>query len=103
VAIATDIDDGSTKPAYDLPPPSKAGALSVAETKDATTTANGSAGEEMGEKTGWAPRFGWPSESVLNAQSTLDNETWLETKLPDTLYGGKQAWLRADSIIRSGC
>ena len=42
-------------------------------------------------RTGWAPRIGWPSDEVLEAESLLDHGTWVEGKLPDTLYGGKSA------------
>ena len=44
----------------------------------------------MGEHTtGWAPRFGWPSESAKTADSLLDHATWLEGQIPDKFYGGK--------------
>lgn len=93
VAIATDIDDGSTKPSYDLPPPSKAGAVALEEDKDGKHGANGQAigkhGVQMGEATGWAPRFGWPAEPVGDMDNALDHSTWLESRLPDKLYGGK--------------
>lgn len=91
MAIATDIDDGS-KPEYDLPEPTKEGAVEVAEGEDGKPVANGHAGgeeEEFGEKTGWAPQFGWPVESVREAESLLDHSTWLESRLPDKFYGGR--------------
>ena len=44
---------------------------------------------EMGPKTGWAPRFGWPVESIKTSESLLDHSTWLEGQIPDKFYGGK--------------
>ncbi len=91
VAIATDIDDGS-KPVYDLPAPSKAGAVEVSDGVNGEALANGRTPEdgktEMGENTGWAPRFGWPVESVTQGESLLDQSTWLETQLPEKFFGG---------------
>lgn len=90
VAIATDIDDGS-KPAYDLPEPSKAGALEVAKDTEGNPVVDGKAeeGALMGPQTGWAPKFGWPVESIQSGESLLDHQTWLEGQIPDKYYGGK--------------
>ncbi len=97
VAVPTDIDDG--KPgAYDLPPPSTAGAL-AAPPKDKTgkLLANGTVGymdededRRWIERAGWAPRFG--SGASVNSgeeETLLDHQTWLEGKLDDKFYGGK--------------
>lgn len=43
----------------------------------------------MGPQTGWAPQFGWPMESIMEGESLLDHQTWLEGKIPDKFYGGK--------------
>lgn len=40
-------------------------------------------------RTGWAPRLGWPSDDALEQESLLDHGTWVEGRLPDTLFGGK--------------
>jgi hypothetical protein len=90
VAIATDIDDGS-KPTYDLPAPSKAGAVVVSKDANGAAVENGDTSSEsiMGKTTGWAPRFGWPTESVHGAESLLDHSTWLEGRISDKLYGGE--------------
>ena len=92
VAIATDIDDGS-KPKYDLPSPSKAGAIAVVKDEEGKpvdqTLENG--GAEMGPQTGWAPKFGWPSELATEGESLLDHSTWLEGRISDKFYGGKLA------------
>lgn len=87
----TDRDDGS-KPDYDLPEDSKAGVIEAPKTADGVAIENGKAvnGVEMGpEMTGWAPRFGWPVESVMEGESLLDHQTWLEGQIPDKYYGGK--------------
>jgi hypothetical protein len=97
VAVVTDIDDG--KPgAYDLPSTSqagKAGAVALPKDKDGKPIKPGSGGElQEGEKerwvdrAGWAPRFG--QGVMLDAdESYLDEQTWVEGKLPDKFYGGK--------------
>ncbi|OAA64481.1 membrane bound c2 domain containing protein [Niveomyces insectorum RCEF 264] len=103
VAIATDIDDGSA-PAYDLPSPSKAGAIEVARTADGKPVADGDAAGDDGGMgpgtTGWAPRFGWPVESSDEAASLLDHSTMLEGLLPDALYGD---WYHNAAIIVFAC
>ena len=97
VAIPTDIDDG--KPgAYNLPPPSTAGAIAAtpATDKSGAPLTNGTNGhlekedaERWIERTGWAPRFGngTPSQSIID-ESFADHETWLEGKLEDKFFGG---------------
>lgn len=59
---------------------------------DGQPTINGQpadGGPEMGPQTGWSPRFGWPVESVMEGESLLDHQTWLEGKMPDKYYGGE--------------
>lgn len=53
--------------------------------------ANGSAEpvEEEFSRTGWAPRIGWPADSTLAGESLLDHTTWVDSQLPDHLYGGR--------------
>jgi hypothetical protein len=96
VAIPTDIDDG--KPgAYDLPPPSTAGAIAAppktANGKPVPEGANGNTiaadeYERWVERTGWAPRFGDGSESIEGEESPADHQTWVEGKLDDKFFGG---------------
>lgn len=98
VAIPTDIDDGQPG-AYDLPPPSTAGALApTGPSKDANgkPMANGTAGmvdaedeDRWIERAGWAPRFGngISSDSIMG-ESLLDHQTWVEGKLEDKFFGG---------------
>lgn len=95
VAIVTDIDDG-TKADVDLPSPSKAGAIEVPKGEDGKALANGLAGEEEEEdwgKTGWAPRFGWPTESATEGESMLDHTTLIESQLSEQFFGGKVFFL----------
>jgi hypothetical protein len=98
VAIPTDIDDG--KPgAYDLPPPSTAGAIAATSVNDKdgkplTDGANGRIDKEDSERwlerTGWAPRFGnGSSGDSIAGESLMDHQTWLEGRLEDKFYGGK--------------
>ena len=89
VAIPTDKDDGS-KPAYDLPSPSKSGAVEVKKDADGKAVDGDDVDEraQMALKTGWAPRIGWPTESVHHSESLLDHSTWLEGQIPDKFYGG---------------
>ncbi|KAH8890839.1 tricalbin [Thozetella sp. PMI_491] len=103
VAIVTDIDDGS-KPAFDLPSPSKAGAIAVEKDADGNVVSDGhaleSSGVQMGEHTtGWAPRFGWPMHST-SGESLLDHNTWLENRLPDKFYGD---WYYNAGVIAFAC
>lgn len=89
-AIITDQDDG-TGPVEDLPEPSKAGVLDVATDADGKRLTDGTdpeAQEAPFSRTGWAPKIGWPAGSAMEGESLLDHATWVEGKLPDTLYGG---------------
>lgn len=63
------------------------------------TAATGETG--MGpDTTGWAPRFGWPSETIREGTSLLDHSTWLEGHLPDKFYGD---WYHNAGIIIFAC
>lgn len=87
----TDIDDG-TKADVDLPTPSKAGAIEVAKDTDGKPLANGQTDEDEEDdwgKTGWEPRFGWPTEPANEGESMLDHATLVESQLPEKFFGGK--------------
>lgn len=92
MAIATDIDDG-TQPTLDLPPPSKAGAVQIKDEAGVPGENGYGPGDKetvMGpDTTGWEPRFGWPTDPIEEGDSMQDHTTWLESRLPDRLYGGK--------------
>lgn len=82
---------------YDLPPPSKDGA--VALSKDAEgrpTSANGVLPEQerwARDRVGWEPRFGTgeTAEEKEDTGNLLDHQTFLEGKLDEKFYGGTQS------------
>lgn len=92
VAVATDLDDG-TPGTYDLPTPSKAGVVAVANDKEGKAVTNGALTHDEQdlwvERTGWAPRFGNGDPKDDEGPTLLDHETWLEGKLEDKFFGGK--------------
>ncbi|ODA82874.1 hypothetical protein RJ55_01383 [Drechmeria coniospora] len=101
-AIITDQDDG-TGPDEDLPEASKAGVLDVATDADGKRLADGTdpgAKEAPFARTGWAPKMGWPVESMREAESLLDHATWAEGKLPDKLYGD---WYHNVALVIFAC
>lgn len=89
-AIVSDVDDG-TGPDEDLPEVSKAGVIDVAKDADGKPMADADPGakEAPFSRTGWAPRFGALGGKIAESESLLDHVTWVEGKLPDSLYGGK--------------
>ncbi|KAK7744145.1 Tricalbin-2 [Cytospora paraplurivora] len=99
-ALVTDQDDGS-KPQYDLPEPTKGGAIAAPKEGEAQPgeAANGD-GAQMGPMTGWAPQFGWPVESVMEGESLLDHQTWLEGQFSDKFYGD---WYYNAAVIGFAC
>ncbi|KAL2757592.1 hypothetical protein ACRALDRAFT_1039836 [Sodiomyces alcalophilus JCM 7366] len=100
VSVVTDVGDDQA-PTADLPPPTKAGAIELERDEegnivnDDDTAPNG---EKPFERTGWAPRIGWPVET--ETESLLDHSTWLENNIPDTLYGD---WYHNAAIIVFAC
>lgn len=103
VAIVTDMDQGN-KAGYDLPTPSKAGAMEIPQDEEGNPLLNGAETGETEEnkaaKVGWTQRFGWPSESVFAGESLLDHQTWLEGKIPAQFYGD---WYHNSAIIIFAC
>lgn len=103
MALVTDRDDGS-KPDYDLPVDDKAGAVEVVKNTDGKETVGEKDGAPvMGPQTGWAPQFGWPTDSVMEGESLLDHQTWLEGKIPDKFYGGQLRVLRSPRAVPVQC
>ncbi|KAH6671447.1 C2 domain-containing protein [Halenospora varia] len=109
VAVPTDIDDG--KPgAYDLPPPSTAGALAPTNPPKDTNgkaQANGVVGleaddyERWVERSGWAPRFGnGDSGDSVDYENPADHQTWVEGKLDDKFFGD---WYHNTAVIVFAC
>ena len=77
--------------------------LDVATDADGKRLADGAdpeAKQAEFSRTGWAPKLGWPPGSALEGESLLDHATWVEGKLPDTLYGGT---FRICRILRHHC
>lgn len=89
-AIVSDIDDG-TGPDEDLPEAGKGGVIDVAKDAEgnAVAEADPEAKEKLYSRTGWAPKFGAIGDKLAEGESLLDHATWVEGKLPDSLYGGK--------------
>ena len=97
-------NDG-TPDQYDLPPPSKAGAVPPSPSLDGkSAVANGHLTHDDAaryEKTGWAPRFGQGSITEEEAaESLLDHQTFLESKLDDKFFGD---WYHNAAVIIFAC
>lgn len=90
-------DDGRPDQ-YELPSPSKGGALPPSPN---TASADGKLAQANGhlhqddktryeDRVGWAPRFGQGSITEAEAaESPLDHQTWVESKLDDKFFGGR--------------
>ncbi|KAI9680981.1 MAG: hypothetical protein M1829_001061 [Trizodia sp. TS-e1964] len=104
VALATDINNGAPDQ-YELPPPSKAGAISATKSqKENDLMANGVIPEDENarwvERTGWAPRFGQGVVPEGDGETMLDHETWLESRLEDKFFGD---WYQNTAVIIFAC
>ncbi|KAL9600817.1 MAG: hypothetical protein Q9219_002955 [cf. Caloplaca sp. 3 TL-2023] len=105
VGITTDIDDG-TPDQYELPTPSKGGALPASPTTpNQSTQANGHLHQDdksrYEDRVGWAPRFGQGSITEAEAaESPLDHQTWVESKLDDKFFGD---WYHNTGVIIFAC
>ena len=78
---------------FDLPPPTKAGAIASPQSPTFEGKANGHIHHDekaaYEEKTGWAPRFSQHTMTEAEAnESLLDHQTLLEAKLDDKFFGG---------------
>ena len=96
-ALVTDQDDGEDA-GYDLPPPSKEGAL-AAPPRDANGNIQ-KADDDVYSKTGWAPRFGNPADKDTDTGNLLDHQDFLEGKIPDKFFGD---WYHNAAIIVFAC
>ena len=97
-------DDGSPDQ-YNLPPPSKDGAVPIsAPTDGKSNQANGPISNDDATryaKTGWAPRFGQGSITEQEAgESLLDHQTILDSKLDDKFFGD---WYHNTGVIVFAC
>ena len=97
-ALVSDQDDGQTA-GYELPPPSKAGAVA---TPASPADANGHIAKDAGgeyDKVGWAPRFGNPGDHD-DEGTLLDHQDFLEGKLDDKFFGD---WYHNAAVIIFAC
>lgn len=91
----TIVQDDGTPDQYDLPPPSKEGAIPASPLPNGKSTMpndhlHQDDTDRYVEKTGWAPRFGQGSITTEEAEeSLLDHTTLLESKLNDKFFGGR--------------
>jgi Ca2+-dependent lipid-binding protein len=103
-ALVSDEDTAGAAPQYDLPPPTKAGALDLPMANG--NKANGHAPETdqdaRWDRVGWAPRFGMPGsdDPEVDDGSMLDHQTWLEGKIEDKFYGD---WYHNTGVIIFAC
>ncbi|KAK5107307.1 hypothetical protein LTR62_001400 [Meristemomyces frigidus] len=101
VAALVSDQDGDGVPDYDLPPPSKEGAIAAA---DLTTEVNGEivTNDEVDKygRVGWAPRFGNPGDKLEDEGTMLDHQTFLEGKLDDKFFGD---WYHNAGVIIFAC
>ncbi|KAF2263568.1 tricalbin [Lojkania enalia] len=102
-ALVSDAD-GSVGTKYELPPPTKAGAVepsSPSSTKDANGQAPELGEDARWERVGWAPRFGMPGSDEDDDEGTLlDHQTWLEGRLEDKFFGD---WYHNTGVIIFAC
>lgn len=104
-ALVSDADESNTAPKYDLPTPTKAGAIDLPPDHHQQEL-NGHAPEldsdARWQRVGWAPRFGMPgSEHKDQDEGTLiDHQTWLEGRIEDKFYGD---WYHNTGIIIFAC
>ena len=91
LSLSLCVQDDGTPDQYDLPPPSAGGA--IPNENGAAITNGGISADEKSqwvEKVGWAPRFGQGSITEAEAaESLLDHQTFLESKLDDKFFGGR--------------
>jgi Ca2+-dependent lipid-binding protein len=104
-ALVSDADDSGAPLKYDLPSPTKAGAVDLPTTANGDK-ANGHAPEldedTRWERVGWAPRFGMPGseDTEQDDGSMLDHQTWLESRIEDKFYGD---WYHNTGVIIFAC
>ena len=80
-------------PQYDLPSPTKAGAVGLAKSANGSehSRSNSVLNEDSRwarDRTGWGPRFGYGDPADDEGTTLLEHQTWLEGKLEDKWFGG---------------
>ncbi|PNS15635.1 hypothetical protein CAC42_4087 [Sphaceloma murrayae] len=98
-ALASDQDDGQNA-GYDLPPPSKAGAIPISSSPAEAAADKKAEKDEDWQKVGWAPRFGNPADKEEDEGTLLDHQTMLEGKLDEKFFGD---WYHNTGIIIFAC
>ncbi|EOA86535.1 uncharacterized protein SETTUDRAFT_114861 [Exserohilum turcica Et28A] len=101
-ALVTDTDDNGPSQ-YDLPTPTKAGAVLPPEAPKENGHAPGHFFDDDArwERVGWAPRFGMPGSEIQEEEPSLaDHQTWLEGRLEDKFFGD---WYHNTGIIIFAC
>ena len=88
------LQNDGTPDQYNLPPPSKAGAISEPTANEVTEQTNGHVADdeekEIRERVGWKSRFGQGDLTEAEAnESLLDHATFLESRLDEKFFGGK--------------
>lgn len=102
-ALVSDADDSAPQK-YNLPPPTKAGAIPPITINGEQT--NGHAPEldedARWDRVGWAPRFGMPGsdDPEQDDGTMLDHQTWLEGRIEDKFYGD---WYHNTGVIIFAC
>ncbi|KAM0814256.1 putative C2 domain-containing protein [Seiridium cardinale] len=99
VAVTTDADDGGAKADY-LPAASKSRVVEVERDEDGKVIDQDQDKEALAAKVGWTQQFGWPHDSVLEGESLLDHQTWVEGQIPDKFYGD---WYHNAGVIIFAC
>lgn len=91
ISYANRRQDDGTAANYELPPPTKDGALPPpSSSADGTNQPNGHTPEDAEwERVGWAPRFGQLDGATDEGNTMLDHQTWVETKLDENFFGGR--------------
>jgi Ca2+-dependent lipid-binding protein len=97
-ALVSDQDDGKTA-GYDLPEPSKQGALPPPGAQDGDVLDAKQAEEEEFSRVGWAPRFGNPADQDEGG-TMLDHQDFIEGKLGDKFFGD---WYHNTGVIIFAC
>ncbi|KAH8719146.1 hypothetical protein GQ44DRAFT_742030 [Phaeosphaeriaceae sp. PMI808] len=104
--LVSDADGSNTPSKYDLPPPTKAGAIDPSPATANGDKTNGHAPEfdqdARWDRVGWAPRFGMPGseEPDYDDGTMLDHQTWLEGRIEDKFYGD---WYQNTGVIIFAC
>lgn len=107
-ALVSDADDNSAAPKYDLPPPTKAGAVGPPASPTAATANGHAPGSDdpnaKWARVGWAPCFGMPGslpgEENEDEGTLADHQTWLESRIEDKFFGD---WYHNTGVIIFAC